>query len=192
MAVINFANEVMVDRPIGFWRLGDPPGSMTAADSSVNPITGTLNGNNGICSPSGITFGQPGLYGGDTAALFDGLTGLIVVPDSLEFNVPYITIEAKVRWNGWSEAADKLVGTGYLATTHPREIRLGWPRKRAIQFDHIRESPRRVPLQVEIRTSPHGNTIPGAQTPPGVVLQGAETHVVATYDGESIKIYVTR
>lgn len=110
MAVINFANEVLADGPIGFWRLGEPLGSMTAADSSVNLITGALNGHNGTCSPSGIKFGQPGFHGGDTAALFTGLTGRIVVPDSVDLNPAYITMEAKVSWSGWSDEAINSIG----------------------------------------------------------------------------------
>ena len=51
MAITNFAAEVLADGPIGFWRLGEAPGSVTAADSSGN-------GNNGSCSGT-ITFCQP-------------------------------------------------------------------------------------------------------------------------------------
>src|SRR5262249_35147578 len=66
MAIINFKTEVMADGPSGYWRLGEAPGSGTAADE-------TTNQNNGKCT-GGITFGQPGFHGGDTAALFDGAT----------------------------------------------------------------------------------------------------------------------
>ena len=55
--------------------------------------------NNGTYS-GGITFGQPGFHGGDTAALFDGATGRIIVPNSNSLNPPHITMEAKVRWDG--------------------------------------------------------------------------------------------
>ena len=58
MAVIHFANEVMADGPIGFWRLGEPPDSTLVADASGNQ-------NEGACISSGITFGKPGFHGGD-------------------------------------------------------------------------------------------------------------------------------
>ncbi len=55
--------------PLAWWKLDDPVGSPTAADSSGNGYTGTVNG--------GVTFGQPGPVAGHTAALFDGSTGFI-------------------------------------------------------------------------------------------------------------------
>jgi hypothetical protein len=68
MAVDAFAEDVLADNPIGYWRLGERPGQ-PAADSSPNGNNGTYNG--------GITLGQRlrPLLGGDTAALFDGATG---------------------------------------------------------------------------------------------------------------------
>ena len=92
MAISNFATEVLADGPIGYWRLGEALGSVTAADASGNL-------NNGTCS-GGITFGQPGFHGGDTAALFDGKTGRTIVLNSNSLNPPHITMEAKVRWDG--------------------------------------------------------------------------------------------
>ena len=60
--------------PSGWWKLSDAVGSLTAADSSGNGYTGTVNG--------GVTFGQPGPIAGapqDTAALFDGTSGYVAV-----------------------------------------------------------------------------------------------------------------
>ena len=150
MAVINFANEVMADGPVGFWRLGEPLGSMTAADSSVNQMTGTLNGNNGTCSPSGIKFGQPGFHGGDTAALFDGVRGRIFVHNSKSLNPPYITMEAKVRWEGWSKAADKLAGGG-PGTWTQRILEKSYSDQSGSQYNLTIGSDGH--LQVEIRTT---------------------------------------
>src|SRR5262249_55411434 len=96
MAISNFADEVLADGPIGYWRLGERLGSVSAFDASGN-------GNNGTCS-GGITFGQPGFQGGDTAALFDGRTGRIVVLNSNSLNPPHITMEAKVRWDGLNDS----------------------------------------------------------------------------------------
>ena len=58
--------------PAAWWKLADAAGSTTAADSSGNGYTGTVNG--------GVTLGQPGAIAStpsDTAALFDGSTGYI-------------------------------------------------------------------------------------------------------------------
>ena len=64
MAVDAYSVEVLADGPIGYWRFGEPVGSLIAADASGN-------GNDGACSGP-ITFGRPGFVGGDTAALFSG------------------------------------------------------------------------------------------------------------------------
>ena len=45
MAISNFAAEVLADGPIGYWRLGELPGSAIAADA-------TTNRNDGICTPA--------------------------------------------------------------------------------------------------------------------------------------------
>jgi hypothetical protein len=36
MAISNFATEVLADGPIGYWRLGEAIGSLTADDASGN------------------------------------------------------------------------------------------------------------------------------------------------------------
>src|SRR5437763_1786933 len=72
-----YAAEVKADNPIGYWRLNETSGT------TANDLSG--NGNNGTYGP-GVTLGQPGLppgVPGDKAALFDGLNGRIVVPNSV-------------------------------------------------------------------------------------------------------------
>lgn len=65
----------------GFWRLGDPVGSSTAADQTFNTNTATVVGT--------VTFGQSGWpSGGDNAALFDGSTGYLNVGNVSTFAYP--------------------------------------------------------------------------------------------------------
>ncbi len=181
MAVINFANEVMADGPSGFWRLGEPLGSMTAADE-------TSNHNDGHCSPSGIKFGQPGFHGGDTAALFDGLTGRIVVPDSVDLNPAYITMEAKVSWSGWSNETTKSIGK---PGTWDQRILEKSSFEGTAQYGLMisRNSPVTGPgiVRVEIRSKKPESYV--LESDP-VVEKGVEAHVAATYDGRYIRIYV--
>jgi hypothetical protein len=92
MASTAFAAEVLADGPIGYWRLGEPAGSVSAADASGNRNEGAASG--------GVTFGQPGFHGGDTAALFDGSTGRVTVLNSNSLNPPHITIEARSGGTG--------------------------------------------------------------------------------------------
>ena len=96
MAIKKYPDEVMADGPSGYWRLGERPGSLTAADETRNHNHGRVEGS--------VTFGQPGFHGGDTAVLFDGATGLVIVPNSESLNPKRITMEAKVKWNGLTPA----------------------------------------------------------------------------------------
>src|SRR5437588_12474771 len=109
MASNDFATEVLADAPAGYWRLGEAPGAVTAADTSGN-------GNGGTCS-GGITFGEPGLHGGDTAALFDGATGRISVTNSANLNPGRITMEGKVRWDGANGFQQRIVEKESFAGT---------------------------------------------------------------------------
>ncbi len=87
-----YATRVLADAPIGYWRFGEAPGAPRARDESPNRNDGTYSG--------GITLGQPGFHDGDTAALFDGRTGRTVVPNGASLNPQFISMEAKISWNG--------------------------------------------------------------------------------------------
>lgn len=86
MAIDNFKDEVLADGPIGYWRLRDP---IAPAGSQQYAADATGHGHRGTCTGE-IIFQQDGLPpaspGGDTAALFDGATGRIAVPNSSELN----------------------------------------------------------------------------------------------------------
>jgi hypothetical protein len=169
MASNDFAVQVGADGPVGYWRLGEPVGSVTAADASGN-------GNDGQCS-GGITFGEPGLppgVYGDTAALFDGATGRISVPNSESLNPARITMEAKVRWDG---------GTGFQQRILEKESFAGTTQYglSVLPDGHI---------HVELRRRVAGAPQIMVADSTGVAATGAETHVAATYDGLAIAIYL--
>lgn len=164
MAPITFATEVLADGPIGYWRMGEAPGGATATDVSGNTNNGSYSG--------GITLGQPGFHGGDTAALFDGATGRIIVPNSDTLNPPNITMEAKIRWDGPNDLQQRILEKSSFAELAQYGLSV-LPDGR---------------VQVEIRTS--AATTSTNVVSVGVVTQGIETHVVATYDGEVIRIYL--
>jgi hypothetical protein len=78
-----YAAAAQFTSPAGYWRLGDPAGSTTAADASPTGDAGAVHG--------AVTFGQPGAIGTDpthTAAAFDGSTGFIDLgnPAALQSN----------------------------------------------------------------------------------------------------------
>lgn len=164
MASSAFAAEVLADGPIGYWRLGEVAGSLTAADASGNRNDGAASG--------GVTFGQPGFHGGDTAALFDGRTGRIIVENSNSLNPPHITIEAKVRWDGPNDLYQRILEK----SSFPELAQYGLG---ILPDGHI---------HVELRTSSAPASVDVDSV--AVVARGAEIHVVATYDGDVIRIYL--
>lgn len=79
----SYAAGVLFNSAAGYWRLGDPVGSSTAADATIAAASGTVHG--------GVTFGQPGALPSDpshTSAAFDGSSGFVDLgnPASLQSN----------------------------------------------------------------------------------------------------------
>ena len=102
-----YPKAVVNDTPVSFWRLGDPTGSATAADSY-----GTNNG-----TYSNITLGGAGADLNDstaTSASFNGTNSTISIPDNpnLEFsNAQPFSIEAWVKTSqagNWQVIASKM------------------------------------------------------------------------------------
>ncbi len=175
MAIQKFADEVMADGPSGYWRLGESLGTMSAADE-------TTNRNHGMCSGP-ITFGQPGFHiRGDTAALFGGepinnQTGRIVVFNSLSLNSPHITMEAKIRWDGPNVYNSSIEQRILEKSSYPQQAQYA-----------LKISPTGH-VMVDLRTSSATSNPPEAMSSIPVV-QGVETHIVAIYDGNDVRIYL--
>ena len=173
MAIQKYADEVMADGPNGYWRLGESLGSITAADATGHGHNGTVTG--------GVTFGLPGLpgpHGGDMAALFDGSTGRIMVPNTgpnkRELNPTRITMESKVRWDGPTTVQQRIL---------EKQSYVGIP-----QYGLSVQSDAHVLVELRMRVSTPLTIV--SATSVGVVTLGAETHVAATYDGLAIRIYL--
>lgn len=165
MAVDAFANEVMMDGPVGYWRLGESPGQ-PAADSSTSGNDGTYNG--------GIRLGQPGFQGGDSAALFDGATGIVMVPNSQSLNPANISMEAKVRWDGPTGVQQRIVEKESFAGT--------------TQYGLSVQPTGHVFVELRCPTNANAfNTVTATSRDP--VAPGTETHIVATYDGQEVRIH---
>jgi hypothetical protein len=169
MAVDAFAAEVRADGPIGYWRFGEPIGSAVAADASGNR-------NDGACSGP-IVFGEPGFHGGDTAALFSSAalptpSPRVVVLNSNSLNPANITMEAKVRWDGPNGLQQRIIEK----SSFPQLAQYGMS---VLPDGRVR---------VEIRTSSATTSIDVDSA--ASLAQGVESHLVATYDGAVIRIYV--
>jgi hypothetical protein len=169
MAVDAFSAEVLADGPLGYWRLGEPAGSAIAADSSGNR-------NDGACSGP-ITFGEPGFHGGDTAALFSSATlptpsPRIVVLNSNSLNPANITMEAKVRWDGPNGLQQRIIEKSSFPQLAQYSLSV-------LPDGHVR---------VEIRTSSATTSVNVDSV--AALSQGVESHLIATYDGTDIRIYI--
>jgi hypothetical protein len=83
---------------VGFWRLADAVGALTAADASGNGNTGAVAG--------GVTFGQATPQPDNaTGALFNGTSGIITVADASVLHVGDIC-----SWECWVKRGDVSAG----------------------------------------------------------------------------------
>lgn len=80
-----YATTVEADSPAGYWRLGDPVGSIKALDSSGNGLTGF----NSTAAPGGITFGEsPALLADPNTSMLAGVGGGSPLYGTLAFPTP--------------------------------------------------------------------------------------------------------
>jgi hypothetical protein len=104
-----YAQAVLADKPLGYWRLDETAGSACLADSSGHALSGTA-------SAGGLTFGEPGapLGDDDTALAFDGQSGYVSLGDPASLQPNQLSVEA------------------WINTTHPGGIIV---RKRLYGYD---------------------------------------------------------
>jgi alpha-tubulin suppressor-like RCC1 family protein len=100
-----YAQAVLADHPVGYWRLDAASGATTVADTSGGAHAGAVTGT--------VTFGQPGaLADGATAAVFDGATAAIAVPHDPAFALPALSWEAWINVPQTSAQARRVLGKG--------------------------------------------------------------------------------
>jgi hypothetical protein len=161
---LSYAATVLSDAPIAYWRLDDTT-TTTAKDLSGNGHDGSYQG--------GVTLGAQGAIANDpdTAVQFDGSSAEMVatVPSSFDFtgNVPY-SVEV------WAKPASNPAGMGVVgknAYATDAGGYLGWyvAYNNNGWLDSLRNN------------NDTGNPGPA----PGAFL-----HIVATYDGTNLAIYV--
>jgi Concanavalin A-like lectin/glucanases superfamily/Coenzyme PQQ synthesis protein D (PqqD) len=199
-----FAMEVLADEPIGYWRLNENPGARTAIDSSGNENHGKYS--------VGIILGQPGLRGGDTAAVFNSPSDRIIVRDNATLHPEHITIEAYLKWfgdNGFQQTiVEKIIAhraspreslqtiveqiiahraspREFLQTTIVEQIiahRASPPVQAAYSLTILNDG--RIQVQITAAGKPR------IVTSATVLEENVPTHLVATYNGRTIEIYI--
>jgi hypothetical protein len=162
-APITFANAVLADNPIAYWRFGEAAGAGTAADAA--------SGHDGTYFP-GVTAGQAGIGGGDTGALFDGISGSVTVPNDPELGPDLITMEALVRWDGPNAFQQRILEKSFFTGGEQASYGMSILPTGAVQ--------------VEIRSGGAASSHTTLQT----LLAGDEAYLVGVYDGSSVFIYL--
>jgi hypothetical protein len=111
------ADEIVADKPVSYWRLGEQNG-MTAADTTGRN-TGTIVGD--------VTLGSPGALASDTntAMAFGSTTGYVGVPDSPSLSpVGAFTLEAWAKPATLDGATHAIVHKGAGASSDTWQYRL--------------------------------------------------------------------
>lgn len=106
--LVGYAQQVLADAPVGYWRLGEASGTV-AADASGNAHPGTITG--------GVTLGQPGaIADGDTAMGFNGPPGAnnsYVDMGAVHHLTGALSLEIWIAPGAVPTGEDGIVGTGY-------------------------------------------------------------------------------
>lgn len=156
---------IMNDAPIAYYRLDEQEGTV-ADDFSGNAYQGTLHG--------GITLGTAGLLhsGGDTAMTFNGSTGYISLPTS------FIPTSAAHAWSleCWCKVSSFGTGGAYGMMAG---MGTGATHSQAMILSHDNSG------QAVFVLSTSGGDIAS-----GTVLTNTIYHVVGTYDGTNLRLYV--
>jgi hypothetical protein len=162
-----YSVSVMNKAPAGYWRLGDVVGSATAADSSGHSFTGTVL--------SGVTFGDDALiqFDSNTAAtLTTASTGISVADNATLDTTSGFTAECWVKFTSSPASGETrwLIGKWDGATSR------GW--KLTCE-----------PSSGGWRAFVQNATGSAAATYSGLIDTNTH-HVVMTYDGSTIRLYV--
>ena len=159
---MSYADEVLKDRPLAYWRLGESGGAV-AMDASPNA-------QNGSYSASGVGFGTPGAMPADkdTAVTLDGVSGQMTLTPVMQLapGQPF-TIEA------WVKPAGSGIRTIFQATQGIDHL-LMW-----LEGNHS--------LWCRISSA---TGFPFTGTAAESVPNGAWSHVAITYDGTTGRFYI--
>jgi YVTN family beta-propeller protein len=155
-----YAQTVVHDAPIGYWRLGEKSGTSAADRAGTN--TGTYSG--------GVTLGVPGLLSGDpdTAASFNGANQMVTVPSTTA-----LSPSTKVTLEAWIKPAALPAAGAFASVVTKAEsysLQFNGPR---MEFTIMQNGTRRR-----------------LQAPSGAIVVGSVYHVVGTYDGATQRLYV--
>ncbi len=163
----SYAASVLADKPVTYHRAGEA-GGVNAFDASGRNMTGTING--------GVTLGQAGALAQstDTAMLFDGSSGYIALPAGVKSdNWNGLTVELWLKLTSGTFASNRRM----IANSHSSVDNLG--------FEFFVNA-----NGVNGALSIGNGAAQASATFSQTFAAGVWYHVVGTYDGTTIKLYV--
>jgi hypothetical protein len=161
-APYTYAERVLADGPIAYWRLGEATALPARDELGRDP--GQYSG---IC-----TFAVPGAIAGDTAVTFDGNTCRLVLAGDYAFaGTAAFTAEAWVRIAPGGPGYRNIISQQSRDTQDPID---GWS---------MIISPTGAQVQRVIGLTQ-------SSTPPVAVPTSKYIHIVGTYDGQMEKLYI--
>ncbi len=158
----SYKDTVLADSPVGYWRLGEAAGATSAADASAS--------GNGGSYLNGPTLGRAGALSGDGdfGVLLDGAGALVDVPDAASLKP-----SAAFSLEAW------------LKTTRSSGVVIAKPYSAGSQLSYaLRLSAGKAKVQADLS----GGSYSAIST--GSVNDGQWHHLVGTFDGADLRIYV--
>jgi len=156
---------VIADGPLGYWRLGEPAGTMKAHDET-GQFDGIYVGN--------CMLGVTGIVANETAVHFNGTDCTVDLGDHFEFTgKEAFSIEA------WAKPDSPQGDFAHVFTRETRTPAMAPDTGYAFLFD----DPTTVAFERSVNAI---NRKSGGTTTP----TGGFVHVVATYDGGTVRVYV--
>lgn len=172
LARADYSNTVVSQSPVGYWRLSETTASPPPVTTAAN-LGSSAGGNGTYNGSSGFFRGQPGAVTGDTAIHMDGSAQSVTVPYNADQNpAGNFTVEC------WLKA--DVSGTQCpISIGHFGSPRSGW------LIYQVSSTGYELRLYNTNGTNP--SLILGGNT---TNVVGVWTHVVATFDGTTARIYL--
>jgi hypothetical protein len=173
-AALTYPQVVLADSPLSYWRFGESSGTVAVDE------TGTTNG---TYSAAGVTLGAPGAIAGDsnTAATFDGASGYVDMGAAFAFGgVSPMTYEAWFKPNPADTAARRFLSK--------ETINSGGRQGFLMAYDLGGPLPDGGAPNTLLSWERWLNS--GVDAVIAIVTPGVYQHVVVTYDGSTMTMYL--